>query len=128
MKKNDAQKGPTEIARVCRALSVESRVKIVQALGERCLCVGALANLLEISAAAVSQHLRILRDAGLLVPKRSGLFMHYEVPAGVWDRLKKLLEPVITPHRRKACEHGKACHCGKHHSEVKESARPRAIR
>ena len=43
------------------------------------LCVNALANALRISPAAVSQHLRVMRDANLVEAVRKGYFVHYRV-------------------------------------------------
>jgi DNA-binding transcriptional ArsR family regulator len=68
-----------KLARIFRALSVDSRIIIVQLLKERTLCVNALAAKLEITPAAVSQHLRILRDADLLIADKRGNFVHYRV-------------------------------------------------
>ena len=62
-----------------RALSLESRVRIVQLLSQRTLCVGAISNLLGISAGAVSQHLRVLKDAGIVRAERRGYFIHYVI-------------------------------------------------
>ena len=62
-----------------RALSQESRLRIVRLLSQRTLCVGAISNLLGISAGAVSQHLRVLKDAGLVKAERRGYFIHYTV-------------------------------------------------
>ncbi len=47
--------------------------------GETFLCVGALAAKLEVTQSAVSQHLRILRQAGLVKGERKGTFMHYSI-------------------------------------------------
>ncbi|MEJ2157280.1 MAG: metalloregulator ArsR/SmtB family transcription factor [Desulfobacteraceae bacterium] len=47
--------------------------------GETFLCVGALAEKLEVTQSAVSQHLRILRQAGLVKGERKGTFMHYSI-------------------------------------------------
>jgi DNA-binding transcriptional ArsR family regulator len=66
-----------KIARIFKVLSVETRVKILSLLRGRSLCVGALAMQLNISQAAVSQHLRILSDAGLLISEKRGLYVHY---------------------------------------------------
>lgn len=68
-----------KLARIFKALSVDSRVKIIQLLKERTLCVNALAARLEITPAAVSQHLRVLRDADLLRTDKRGNFVHYQV-------------------------------------------------
>ena len=47
--------------------------------GKTFLCVGALAEKLKVSQSAVSQHLRILRQAGLVKGERRGTFMHYSI-------------------------------------------------
>ena len=49
-----------------KALADENRLKILKMLINSDLCVGALANHLGISKPAVSQHLQILRKAGLV--------------------------------------------------------------
>jgi ArsR family transcriptional regulator len=81
--------------RVFRALSVEKRVEIVRLLAERTLCVGALSNLLNISAGAVSQHLRILRDAGIVEPDRRGYFVHYRLAPGAKKRCREIVESLF---------------------------------
>jgi ArsR family transcriptional regulator len=66
-----------------KVLSVESRVSILQLLAKRSLCVGALSRRLGISPGAVSQHLRILREAGLVFSDRRGYYLHYRVNPGI---------------------------------------------
>ncbi len=66
-----------QIARMCKVLSVDKRVQIIRLLGGHALCVGALARELGITPGAVSQHLRILRDAGLVDAERRGYYIHY---------------------------------------------------
>ncbi|MFO7625922.1 MAG: metalloregulator ArsR/SmtB family transcription factor [Candidatus Fermentibacteraceae bacterium] len=68
-----------EMARVFKILSVDARVHIVTLLKERSMCVNALAKHLEMSPAAVSQHLRVLRDGGVVLDCRSGNFVHYSL-------------------------------------------------
>ncbi len=67
----------SDVTRVFRALAVEKRQQIVRLLAGRTLCVGALSRRLGVSAGAASQHLRILRDAGLVEADRRGYFVHY---------------------------------------------------
>jgi len=68
-----------KLARICKALSAETRVRIVQLLKNRALCVGALSVRLGITQGAVSQHLRVLRDAGIVTPDRRGCYVHYRL-------------------------------------------------
>ena len=66
------------------ALGDPSRFAIVQNLAERPRTVGDLADQLPISRQAVSQHLRVLRDAGLVAAQPVGTRRIYRLnPAGV---------------------------------------------
>ena len=66
------------------ALGDPSRYAIVQCLSERPRAVGELADELPISRQAVSQHLRVLKDAGLVAAKAEGTRRVYRLnPAGV---------------------------------------------
>jgi DNA-binding transcriptional ArsR family regulator len=79
------------MANFSRALSVEARVKIIDLLRDGPLCVGALSHRLGISQSAVSQHLRILKDAELVRAVRKGLFLHYEINAKIFtERLAQI--------------------------------------
>jgi DNA-binding transcriptional ArsR family regulator len=69
----------SKAARVFKVLSVETRVRMIVLLKRRSLCVNALAKTLNITPAAVSQHLRVLRDAGLVIADKQGYFVHYRV-------------------------------------------------
>jgi ArsR family transcriptional regulator len=62
-----------------KALADETRFRIINLLLTYDLCVGALANHLGISKAAVSQHLQILRKAGLVRGEKRGYWTHYRV-------------------------------------------------
>lgn len=68
-----------KLARIFKALSVDTRVRMVQLLKSRVLCVGALSAQLDVTQGAVSQHLRILRDADLVIPEKRGYYVHYRL-------------------------------------------------
>ena len=78
-------------------LSVPARVRIVQLLKGRALCVNALTARLSITQGAVSQHLRIMLDAGLVLDEKRGYFVHYRLNEKVlaeWqEQIRKLLDP-----------------------------------
>ena len=94
-----------KLARIFKALSVDTRVRIVQLLKKRALCVNALAERLGVSAPAVSQHLRLLRDADLVTPDRRGCRVHYELNRATLQRWQaaasKLLEEETDRKERK---------------------------
>ncbi|GIJ43489.1 transcriptional regulator [Virgisporangium aliadipatigenens] len=66
------------------ALGDPTRRAIVECLAERPRAVGELAELLPISRPAVSQHLKVLKDAGLVEDRAAGTRRVYRLnPAGV---------------------------------------------
>lgn len=67
------------LARIFKVLSVETRVRMIDLLKNRTLCVNALAHALDITPAAVSQHLRVLRDAEIVRAEKKGYYVHYRV-------------------------------------------------
>jgi len=69
----------TELINDLKALSDETRYKIVNLLVKHDLCVGALAARLNISESLVSQHLKILREAGIVKGDKRGYYTHYYV-------------------------------------------------
>lgn len=87
-------------ARVFKVLSVDTRVRIVELLKRRSLCVNALARALNITPAAVSQHLRVLRDAGIVTAEKRGYFVHYEVNEKTLVKWKNLANNLLTSKRK----------------------------
>ena len=91
---------PRKVTRVFRALSVETRVRIVQLLKKRALCVNALAARLEMTPAAVSQHLRVLRDADLVIPDKRGYHVHYRINEKTLAGWKRLADELLGTESR----------------------------
>jgi len=86
-----------QLAAVLGVLSVPTRMRIVRLLKGRQFCVTALASRLGITQGAVSQHLRIMREAGLVVDDRRGYYVHYrlnEQTLAAWrEEITRLLDP-----------------------------------
>ncbi len=85
-----------QMARIFKALSTPARVQIVTLLKDRNLCVNALAAHLKVSPAAVSQHLRILRDADLVVSEKRGNYVHYRINSKTLRRWGKLAAGLLS--------------------------------
>jgi len=87
-----------KLARRLMVLSVGTRVRIVQLLKGRALCVNALAQRLDVTQGAVSQHLRVLRDSGLVIDEKRGYYVHYrlnEQTLAAWrEVIYQLLDPA----------------------------------
>jgi len=82
---------------VLKALADGTRMEILTLLGTRRYCVGALAARLGITQGAVSQHLRIMKAAGLLTAERCGYYMHYRVSAAALTRLAEAMRSLVKP-------------------------------
>lgn len=63
------------------AIANETRRLLLDALAERERNVGDLVEVAGVSQPAVSQHLRLLRDAGLVEERREGRFRIYRLDA-----------------------------------------------
>ena len=81
--------------KVFKALSSESRLKIVRLLKEHPQCVNAIAKRLGMTQSAVSQHLRILKEAGLVRGLKRGNWMHYEMPVESLENCGRALAEVF---------------------------------
>ena len=66
-----------EIVKIYKALSVDSRLKILKLIKDKKLCVNAITKQLDITQPAISQHLAILKKAGLVNSDRYGTIIHY---------------------------------------------------
>lgn len=63
-----------------RALSVDTRIRIIEILKTKGpLGAKGIGALLDITPAAVSQHLKVLRQAGLVSSERKGYFIPYSI-------------------------------------------------
>ena len=84
---------------VLKAIADETRMKILSLLLRHNYCVRALARKLELSEGAVSQHLKVLRDAELLSGEKKGYFMHYDVNRDVLHALAAEIESLASMER-----------------------------
>lgn len=68
-----------DLLEIMNSLSDGTRLKLIKLLLEHDFCVGAIARRLSVSESAVSQHLKVLRTAGLVIGEKRGYFTHYNV-------------------------------------------------
>ena len=88
-----------------KVLAVSTRVRIVRLLKTGPLCVGALAGRLDVTQGAVSQHLRVLRSAGLVSSQRRGYHIHYTLNGQALTSWKKDIDELLTcrPGDKRCC-------------------------
>ncbi len=66
---------------VMKALSDASRVSILMMLRKREMCACEITPLLGLAQPTVSRHLKVLKDAGLILARREGIWINYSLPA-----------------------------------------------
>lgn len=85
---------PSEMFKV---LAVETRVKIIDLLKSRGpLGANNIAELVGITPAAVSQHLKILKQSGLVRSERKGYWIPYSIDEEVLENCRQILNEVCT--------------------------------
>jgi DNA-binding transcriptional ArsR family regulator len=97
-----------QLTETFKALADPTRLRLVRLLSERApgeiepdecgggpLCVNALAHRLGITQSAVSQHLRVLRQARLVKGERRGAFVHYSLDQDGASRVKAILRETL---------------------------------
>ena len=70
-----------------KALMEPSRFLLLQLMAERGYCVRALAYRSGLSESAVSQHLKVLREADLVLGLKRGYYTHYSLNKEALDRV-----------------------------------------
>jgi DNA-binding transcriptional ArsR family regulator len=77
---------------VLEAVVDPHRRRILELVADDELAAGAIAEHFAISRPAVSQHLRVLKEAGLLADRRVGTFRYYRARPEGLDELRRYLD------------------------------------
>ena len=75
-----------------KALADSNRLKLVACLKNGEVCVCEFVDILKISQPAVSQHLRKLKEAGIITERKVGTWKHYRLV----DELTPVVETVVS--------------------------------
>lgn len=81
----------SRLARLCHALSDETRLGVLELLryGDRCVCD--LQSDLDVAQSRLSFHLKVLRDAGLVIDRREGRWSYYALTPQAIEELHDLV-------------------------------------
>jgi ArsR family transcriptional regulator, arsenate/arsenite/antimonite-responsive transcriptional repressor len=79
-----------KIEKLFKALGDRSRLRIINMLSEKSLCVCEIKEILGLSQSTVSGHLRVLKEAELVEDEKDGLWIEYRL-----CRDKKLNDAVL---------------------------------
>jgi ArsR family transcriptional regulator len=87
----------TDAARIFKALSDETRLRILLLLFTGELCVCEAMAVLDLPQSTVSRHLAYLRNAGWVLGRRQGIWMYYRLNDD-GHPLRQQLRQVIEAH------------------------------
>lgn len=83
-----------QIVQVLKSLSDETRLKILIILTRKRICAKGIAKHLEISEATVSQHLKILKEAGVIVGQKEGYYVYYDIQKLIFQELVDFIKQM----------------------------------
>jgi DNA-binding transcriptional ArsR family regulator len=85
-----------EAAELFKLLSVDKRIEIIELLKKGNMNVNALAKSLGITQSAISQHLRVLKAAGLVNDERKGYWIHYSLNRSALEKCRQRLNRICS--------------------------------
>jgi ArsR family transcriptional regulator len=88
------ENGMKEVIKAFKALSGETRLRVLNLVLDRECCVCEVMQALEISQSKASRHLSALYDAGFLKLRKEGLWSHYSVDVGMKEYLSDMVMAV----------------------------------
>jgi DNA-binding transcriptional ArsR family regulator len=77
-----------DLAEKMKALSHPVRLEILDILKEKCCICGEIVDVLPLSQATVSQHLKVLKDAGFIIGETDGTKVCYMLNQITLDKFK----------------------------------------
>ena len=91
-------------AKIFKALCDTKRLTILDYLksGEKCACV--LIENMNIGQSALSYHMKILCDSGIVNARQEGKWTHYRLSETGKDEAVELLLALTTPNTERVCE------------------------
>ncbi|MHC1684458.1 MAG: ArsR/SmtB family transcription factor [Clostridiaceae bacterium] len=122
-----------QIVKAFKALSDETRLKILIIISKRNICAKGISRHLNISEAAVSQHIKTLKDAGIIIGEKTGYYVNYKLQESIFLDIKNFINELsddsylnycelnLNPSDicKKACE-GKKTKCCQKNNNIKE--------
>ncbi|HHS49586.1 MAG TPA: ArsR family transcriptional regulator [candidate division Zixibacteria bacterium] len=100
---------------IFQVLSSPTRMQILELLASGTRCVNCIAEETELNQPTISQHLRVLRMAGLVTTEKEGKFVHCSV-------CKETLE-MVADYLRDLAERTGECSSEKHECKIDEAAK-----
>ena len=105
-----------EISQVLKAVSHPIRLQMLELLLQRQMCVRSLARYFEVSEPTISVHLKVLKNAGLIVGEKKSYYMHYRVIRENVAALSQFFAALsaVPESEQQYCKKSGSCHCKCH--------------
>jgi ArsR family transcriptional regulator len=85
---------PFDIEILLRALADRTRLRLLNLIGDREVCVCFFVEILKTSQPKISRHLAYLRRAGIVTSRRDGKWMHYRIKEPPDATAKRVFDDV----------------------------------
>ena len=84
----------SEVSLICKALSDQNRLRIIQLLtyGEQCGCE--LLEQMKITQPTLSHHMKVLENCSLVISRRKGKWSHYSLNRDQWAAFRRYIESI----------------------------------
>ena len=110
-----------KLEKIFKAFADKNRLRIVNMLRDQPLCVCEITDILNLSQSAVSGHLRVLKNAGVVQDTKDGLWVEYTLRRDrtITKDLLRLVEeaaaldPVMEAERNRALKTDRQVLCKK---------------
>ncbi|RDY29024.1 ArsR family transcriptional regulator [Romboutsia weinsteinii] len=83
-----------DLARVFKALSDETRLNILVLVSTRNICQKGISKYLGISDSAVSQHIKVLKEANIITGCKEGYYVLYQINENAFEKCVGFINSV----------------------------------
>ena len=80
--------------KVFKALSDETRLNILLLVSKRSVCQKGISKYLGISDSAVSQHIKVLKEANIITGYKEGYYMLYHINEGIFNKCVSFINSI----------------------------------
>jgi transcriptional regulator, ArsR family len=89
----------TNLVKMLKALSDETRLRIINLVNDQELCVCDIMEVLSISQTKASRHLGVLRNAGLVNDRKNAQWSYYSMKSSLLtDLINCLINTILREH------------------------------
>lgn len=83
-----------EIAKICKALGDENRVRIIKMITAGELCACKILEEFSITQSTLSHHMKILNDCNLVSVRKDGKWSYYSINCKTFSEFKNVISEI----------------------------------